>query len=686
VDGCLHERHPKRSAACHQTAFNRYNRSCAELILSTFFRSREQGTFAIIIKMKMDFSGFLHAVLNRPRLLASLLGFFTLLVFLPASSYDFTNWDDNYYIYENPLVLGGLSLRGMQYALMPNNSNWAPLTILSLQLDATLFGPGPAGFHFTNILLHSAAVALLSVALARMTGCPGLSAAATLIFAVHPLRVESVAWVSERKDVLCVFFLAWSLLAYERYCRSPSLRRYLWVATAMLGGLLSKATLVTLPMLLLILDAWPLGRIIMPGPDGPSRCDGVSSPFPSRSWLMLLAEKIPLFGISLIISVITLQTQTKAIAADMPFWEARLPNAVYAIAMYGLTSFYPVSLQPVYLHPVDSGRPLGLMLGCAAAIIVSIGLAVISARRVPAVPMGLAWFMVSLLPVLGVVAQQGLQSHADRFTYVPHVGLCVAVVWGIAGLANWLSPPRWALPTVFTVVVATFVTLDQLQLPHWRNSISLWSHAVAIDPNNPLAHCNLANALRDLGQLNAAESHYHQALETRQPLEADPAWISARGNLAALLVARGKIAEARQHLEKCRDPTQRDTEPLLELSLFLLGAGKVAEAAEATREAIVIDPTDSKAHVMHGRVMASQGFIGPAIVAYERALQFDPENIKICNDLATLLALQKRFDEAIPLYRSIIERDPGAEVPRRNLTRALKEQALQSQQKSRSEP
>ena len=632
---------------------------------------------------EMYISRAIKSMLNRPLLTASMLGLFTLFIFLPAASYDFVNWDDNGYVYDNPAVLGGLSLRGAQHAFTHAAvGHWAPLTILSYQLDATLFGPGPAGFHCTNIMLHSAAVALLWIALAGMTGCPGLSAAATLLFAVHPLRVESVAWVSERKDVLSLFFLALSLLAYERYCRSPCPRRFLTLVTAVLAGLLSKATLVTLPVLLMLLDVWPLGRITVPGLGCPTRCDGVVSPYASRSWGMLLAEKMPLLVISLIFSVITVQAQGNAgcIDTDMTFWETRLPNAVYAVAMHGLNTLYPLYLQPVYLHPGVSGTPFGLLLGSAAFIIACIGLAVACARRVPAVPVGLAWFLVSLLPSLGVVAQQGIQSHADRHTYVPHIGLCVAMVWGVAELAKRLRLPAWILPTALTAVVAALVMLDQWQLSHWRNGINLWSHAIAIDPSNPFAQCKLANALRDIGQFDAAESHYRRALK------AEPTYITASNNLAVLLVNRGKIDEARQHLQQRRDSKQSDTEPLLQLSFLLLNAGKAAEAMEATREAIEITPTDARAYFLHGRALANQDLMEPAIESYQRALELDLENIQIRNDLATLLTRQKRYDEAIPLYRSIIERDPAADVPRRNLARALEEQARNAQQESQSSP
>ena len=269
---------------------------------------------------------------------------------------------------------------------------------------------------------------------------------------------------------------------------------------------------------------------------------------------------------------------------------------------------------------------------------------------------------------------------------MPHVGLCVAIVWSAAELVKLPRLPAWALPTTLAAVVTTLLILTQWQLSHWRNSITLWSHAIAIDPSNPISHGKLADSLKDIGQFGAAELHYRKALGSRLALKDDPAWISARNNLAVVLVASGKIAEARQHLKQSRGWAQSDVDSVLELSLLLLGSGNAAEAAKSTREAIELSPGDARAYFLHGRALANQGLLEAAAEAYKQALQIDPENIQTLNDFATLLARQKRFDEAIPIYRSIIARDPSAEAPRRNLARALEEQARHAQQESQPSP
>jgi len=614
------------------------------------------------------------AIVNRPWLVAGLLGLMTAVVFLPAVTYDFVNWDDDRYVYDNPLVLGGLSPTGVTGAFTDVVfCNWAPLTILSYQLDATLFGQQPWGFHLTNVLGHAVAVAVLYVALERMTGCPGRSAAATLLFAVHPLRVESVAWIAERKDVLSVLFLVLALLAYEWYCRRPGMGRYALVFLAMLASLLSKATAVTLPGLLLLVDVWPLGRLAVPGVGRPVRGDGAPSPYPSRPWKLVLAEKLPLLGLAIVFAVVTLRTQATAIQTeiDMPFWTARLPNAVCATTWYVAKTFWPSGLYPVYRHTGVDGRPLWLVLGCAAACAGLAGVAAVTARRLPAVTIGIVWFAVSLLPVLGLVAQQGFQAYADRFTYLPHLGLLIAIVWGGWVVADRLRfSPRVVASGVALAAIACAFRCEWL-LPIWKNSDSLWSHVLALDSGSPVAHYNLGRSLEDRGQGDAAAAHYAQALAV------DPAWLPARNNLAAILIERGAIAEARPHVERALRG-ERAPMTFLNLGMLLLAEGKPAEAAAAAREAIAIDAADAGAYFVYGRSLASQGLTDQAIAAYAQAVRLDPDHLQARNNLANLLARLRRFDEAIPLYRSILDRDPNADVARRNLAAAVQEQAREA--------
>ena len=435
---------------------------------------------------------------EKPWLLAGLLGLLSFTVFVPAVACDFLNWDDNAYIYRNPVVLGGLTAAGVRRACTDVVfCNWAPLTIISYQLDVSLFGREPWGFHLTNVLVHAASSALLYLALFRLTGCPLRSAAAAILFAVHPLRVESVAWIAQRKDVLSVLFLVLALLAYEWYRRRPGMWRYFLVFAAMLASLLSKATAVTLPALLLLLDIWPLGRVAVPGVGGPVRGDGAPSPYPTRSWKLVVTEKLPLLGLAIIFAIVTLRTQQKAIQTelDMPLWAARVPTAILAVAWYIWKTFWPTELHPAYHHTGTEGKPFWLVLVCAAGLASVMGIAAATGRRLPAVPVGLAWFAVSLLPVLGLVAQQGFQSHADRFTYVPHIGLMVALVWGAAAVAGRLRLGRSLCVAALVTVVVAAVAIDRHQIAMWKDSTALWTHVLASAPDDQLAQSNMGAAL-----------------------------------------------------------------------------------------------------------------------------------------------------------------------------------------------
>jgi len=518
---------------------------------------------------------------ERPWIVAMLLGLVTFFVFLPAVACDFVNWDDDKYVFANPRVLAGLSSTGVRRAFTDVVfCNWAPLTILSYQLDVTLFGSKPWAFHVTNVLLHAAAAAILFLALNGLTGCVGRSAAATLLFAVHPLRVESVAWIAERKDVLSVLFLSLGLLAYGGYCRRPSVAGLMGVFFAMLCSLLCKATLVTLPLLLLVLDFWPLGRLPVPG-----RHDRASGDH--RSWKLAMLEKLPLFLLAVAFSVITLRTQAPAIQSEaaLPLWSVRVPNAVSAMGWYVVKTFVPTGLHPACRHPGMTGRPQewfpgGVMI--CVAIVVIVGL---TWRRLPAVAVGIAWFVIALAPVLGIAAQPGFQAYADRFTYVPHIGLMLAVVWGGDALvrrAGW--NPRVAVVGLIAAVVAA-VAIDRFQIGIWRDSQTLWSHVLALNPDDNLAHCNMGVALLEKGRVDEARGHLVRSLAIKETERAH-SW----------------------------------------MGLILAGQGRPEEAIAEYRAGLALDPGSIETHTNLGIALATQGRLAEALPHFERACELDPSD------------------------------------------------------------
>ena len=425
----------------------------------------------------------------------------TFLVFLPAVNCDFVNWDDNSYVYENPRVLQGLSADGLRYALTGTlYHSWAPLTVLSYLVDVSLFGIRPAGFHLTNVVLHAVTSGVLCVALCRMTGRVGASTAVAALFALHPLRVESVAWIAERKDVLSVLFLVLAMLAYEWYCRRPGVGRYALVFVALLASLLSKATAVTLPGLLLLLDVWPLGRLSVPGIGVPVRGDGTASPYPGRSWQIVLLEKLPLVALSVGFAFFQIVASQRVLVAgeSLPLVSRRLPNALYAFDWYLVKTIWPTDLHPAHTH-FGVVHPVWLVALCGVGVLATVAIAVLSARRSPAVTVGLAWFAAALVPVIGLVPV-GIQSHSDRFAYIPHIGLFIAIVWGGAAiLLRWTTRP-WLPAAVLVAILVACVPLDRRQIAVWKDSETLWQHVLAIEPENAFACNNLAVALHEAGR------------------------------------------------------------------------------------------------------------------------------------------------------------------------------------------
>ena len=414
----------------------------------------------------------------------------SLLLFLPTAALyweacgnAFVSFDDGEYVYENPMVLNGLRGDGVKWALTTNHAgNWHPLTWASLQLDAQLFGPAAAGFHRTNVLLHALNAALVFLALEAMSGAVWQSALVAAIFAVHPLRVESVAWVAERKDVLSAFLFLLTLLAYVRYAAAPSIGRYSLVAIVFALALMAKPMLVTLPCVLLLLDYWPLRRL---GAEHEMRGKAVA-----RSRVIL--EKIPLLTLSAAVAGLTLFAQTGG-KIDCSFWfplRYRAENALVSYADYLGQTFWPVDLAAFYPHPYG-GLSILRIAGAAALLAAVTGLAAHQAKRRPYLLVGWLWFLGMLVPVIGLI-QVGRQARADRYTYLPHLGLFLAVVWAASEFAFWW---RWGRTVGFAAAVAALIacgvlTIGQIQL--WHDEQTLWEHAWTATQGNYFAGIHLS--------------------------------------------------------------------------------------------------------------------------------------------------------------------------------------------------
>jgi tetratricopeptide (TPR) repeat protein len=468
---------------------------------------------------------------------AAILAIGTAVLFSPATGYGFLQFDDNDYVTENPAVRQGLTWAAVRLAFGATHAaNWHPLTWLSHMLDVSLFGLDPGPHHAVNVLLHAANAAILMLALSRLTGSTWRSAAVAALFAVHPLHVESVAWISERKDVLSTLFGFLMLWAYARHAERPGPGRVALVALMLALSLLAKQTWVTAPFLLLLLDFWPLRRVegLVPAPEQP----GPSVPRLSPARLVL--EKLPLLALSAASSAMAIVAQGRwgAIqsAAELPLG-ARLANATISCVRYLGKTFWPSSLAAFYPYPAGGPSP-GLGIAAAALLAALTALALWRARRLPWLAVGWLWFLGTLVPVIGIV-QVGAQAMADRYTYVPLVGLFVAVVWSVAALARAAGErARWPVAVAGGVAVALLAALASRQLSYWRDQETLFRHALAVTEGNGRAQYLLSQALIVEGDLGEASAH---ALES---VRLEPNNARYHKNLGYVLYRLGRVDEA----------------------------------------------------------------------------------------------------------------------------------------------
>ena len=439
-----------------------------------------------------------------PLLLAAALALLALFAFLPVLGNGFVLLDDGLYVTRNSHVQKGITLEGLAWVWSANvANNWHPLTLLSHMLDCQIFGLVPAGHHLTSLLLHLANVLLLFEVLRRITGALWRSAAVAALFAVHPLHVESVAWVAERKDVLSAFFWILAMSGYARYVRQPSRGRYLAVFLAMLLGLMAKPMVVTLPFVLLLMDVWPFGRLRF-------------EPGWGRRLTRLGLEKLPLLALSAAASVITLRYQTTSIVdLEVVPWHLRLANAAISYVVYLGRTFLPRNLAVFYPLSLDVSFWKGA--GAAALLALLTALAAWKARTAPWLLVGWLWFLGTLVPVIGLV-QVGRQAMADRYAYLPSIGLFLAVCWGLPELVGSDARRRALLAAASVAAVLALAAVTRAQLRHWSNSVTLFQHAVEATEGNYVAHVGLAKAFMQEKRWSEAAASYRAALILRPGL------------------------------------------------------------------------------------------------------------------------------------------------------------------------
>ena len=576
------------------------------------------------------------------------------IVFGQTLGHDFVNFDDKTYVYGNGLVSEGLSVHGLKQAFVDTQTdNWHPLTIISHMLDCQIFGLQPGGHHFTNILFHAVAALLLFFFLTSATGRFWSAAFVTALFAIHPLRVESVAWIAERKDVLSAVFFFLTLIAYLRYARSPSVGRYAATAILLACGLMSKPMLVTTPAILLLLDYWPLRRWQGAGseerrakseaPSGKSQNNVARLVSTSDQWSVvrgLVIEKLPLFGLSLAASIIAfaLQVHSSKSIGQLPFWW-RFENAVVSYVTYIWQIFWPANLAVFYPHPDD--RLAFWQVALATVFLIAMTWAAFALRkRYPYLLVGWLWYFIMLLPVIGII-QVGLQGRADRYTYLPHIGLYLALTWLIADLSTPLRARKQILGAAGLAVVIVLTACARKQTTYWRNSETLWTRALAVTKNNDVALTNMANSRMDHGDLTGALNDFQRALEVRFGSESRHYHFSLaiiHDGIGVVLARTGKVDDAISHFRQAIEFRPDFPGVHYNLGTVLIQKGDIDDAIAEWQTMLSLSPYDAGGHTSLGNALVQKGFPRDAADHYEKALQSDPDSILALNNLAWLMS------------------------------------------------
>lgn len=589
----------------------------------------------------------------------------TFAVYWQVSNHQFVNYDDGRYITENPHVKAGLTREGIAWAFTAMHvGNWHPLTWLSHMLDVQLFGLHPGAHHLVNVLFHATNTVLLFLLLLRMTGAYWQSSFVAALFALHPLHVESVAWVAERKDVLSAFFWILTLLFYDRYVKHQGRIRYLLTLCTFALGLMSKPMLVTLPFVLFLMDYWPLGRLrlgrtSLPVQQGLELTDQKSLPF------RLILEKIPFLALSVASSIVTMYAQHKggAVASitAVPF-TFRAVNALWAYVLYIGKMLWPLHLAVIYPLPPTMTILQGLSSGMLVAVI-SV-LTVLSAKRHPYFLVGWLWYIMTLVPVIGLV-QVGRQSIADRYTYIPLIGLFIMIAWGIQIIVGDSRYRRVALSTVAGFILLAFAACTWLQLRYWKDSITLFSHAVKTIDNNYIAHESLGYALAQSGRLDEAIYHYSESLRV------SPEYERALTGMGNVLVKQGKIEEAVYYTNKALLINPDSAEAHFNMGFALMKQGKDEEAIYHYSEGFRSDPDNAEIHFIIGVILGTQGKLDESIKHFSEALRIKPDFAEGHYSLGVALLRQGKFDESIKHYSEALRIKPDFAEARLSLKEAI---------------
>jgi protein O-mannosyl-transferase len=551
----------------------------------------------------------------------------TIAVYYPVSHHPFLNYDDDAYVTENVHVQSGVTWSTIQWASTTfESANWHPLTWISHALDYQMFQLDPGGHHETNVVLHVVNVLLLFWVLLRATGSTGRSFMVAALFALHPVNVESVAWVSERKNLLSMLFFLLALGVYRWYALEPRVRRYVAVTALFALGIMAKPQVITFPFVLLLWDYWPLRRMFAGNRPASSAEELAAMPDKSVSWLVL--EKVPVFAICAASAAITLKAQRGAGAMSGSNWHpfsARLGNAIVSYVQYMREAFWPSKLSLYYPYPGNS--PVIWQVIAAAVLLLAVTSLVLVGRSRRYLPVGWFWFLGTLVPMIGLV-QVGNQGRADRYAYLSFIGLFIMVCWGVGEWARQWHMSTAKLAGVNAAVLLTLGVMAHRQIAYWDDNVTLWSHAVEATKNNYVAEDHLGGALLADGRVEAAMPHFYHAVAIN-PDDADSnlnigGYEQQQRNFPQAIAQYKKVISATQN-SLVLDAVVR-AKAYNNMGYAYRELGDLAPARESFEAAVALDPQYAKAWIGLGLVNQKSGNFGPAIQAYSQAMKLQPSD------------------------------------------------------------
>ena len=569
--------------------------------------------------------------------LGLLLAVVTLAVYFPVTTHPFVDYDDGFYVISNDHIKHGLDLETVRWAFTTfDAANWHPLTWLSHVIDWQFYGSDPGGHHITNLLLHLLNVVLLFWVLVKATGSSGRSFMVAALFALHPLNVETVAWVAERKNLLSMLFFLLALEAYRRYVEEPGTARYVAIAVCFVLGLMAKPQVITLPFVLLLWDYWPLQRLV--GKDQPPASTNF---LPQHDFLFLLKEKSPLLALSAADAIITVIAQrTGGAMAEKYYFPfgLRIENAVVSYVKYIGMLFWPVRLAPFYPHP--NHLPLW-QVAASFLLLVAITILVVVARSKKYLPVGWFWFLGTLIPMIGIV-QVGGQAMADRYAYLPFIGLFLMICWCVADFAQARHVPRAWLAGISALVLLCLALVTYHQLGYWADNMALWSHTAEVTIPNAIAHDNIASLLMDQGRTEEAMQHFRQAAAI------DPADSTSNIEITMYAQRHGRLPEVIEQYNKLltmtADPSQR-SDMLTNRGFAYAGLKDYGRAGDDFLEAVKLNPQKARAWMGLGVLAQRSGDLVRAIDDYSQSVKAHPADVTYVL-LADALQKSGRFSEA----------------------------------------